>query len=218
MAMSDVYKFDLIWQIGLGKASSAWYYKQNEADASGPNAIAQALATELELILWSECYELITSDELVLIGSRCQLFAPLKGQPNVNVIVPSFGDIIGNRLANANAVIVSKYPSTWSRSFINRNFMPGFPESHFTGDRYKSAEHATAQALILLKELETADISSPEALTFEQVGFSATIWKNYDPVTQVIEDVYSVLDAIVVQPVLGTQRARIPDRGAGVAV
>ncbi len=218
MAMSDVYKFDLIWQLGLNKASSAWYYKQNEADGSGSNAIAQSLADELEDKLWTDCYKIITAADFSLIGSRCQLFAPLKGQPNINVLAASFGLVAGDRLAGANAVIVTKYPSDWSRSFINRNYMPGFPEADFTGDRMKSGVHVTSQSLISQQELLTIDITSPEVLSFDQVGFSATKWKNYNPTTDVIEDIYSVLDAIVVQPVLGTQRPRIPPRGSGVAV
>jgi len=217
MAQFDVYKYDLIWQVGLVKASTAFYYAQNEDDTSDGRSIAITLATILETTLWTDYLKGLLSNETVLTETRCQLYAPTKDTPDLQSGINSFGDVVGNRLASANAQIITKYPGFWSRSFICRNFIPGAAESDYTGDRITNAAQVAWEALADVQELLTVAIVSPEALTFDQVCFSATRWKNFDPLTQSITEVYSQVNSINVRAVLGTQRARIPPRNSGPA-
>lgn len=218
MAQFDVYKFDLTFSIGQDRASTSWYYRQLEADASDGRTIAPNLRSALVLELWTDSLKIYTSIETGMLTSRCQLYAPTKDIPDVETAAVSFGLKTGDRLSNAEAVVVTKYPTSWTPNFICRNYYPGWDETEFTGSRMQAAVQTAAQATLTTQELKVINIVAPEALSFEQVCFSQTLWKNFDPLTQEIRDVYSVTNSIRVQAVLGTQRRRRPRHNAGPAV
>lgn len=217
MSQFDVYKYDLQFQVGLTTGSTSFYYRQADEDSSDGGAIAENLGPALEQVLWTEYLKTLLAADTVLISTRCQLYAPTKAIPFLETGLSSFGLIAGDRLGSTQAQIVTKYPGTWSRNFICRNFIPGAPEANYDGDRIVSAFQTTWQALAATKELETISIVTPESLDFDQVCFSATLWKNFDPMTQTIADVYSLLNSVKVQAVLGTQRPRRPNRDSGPA-
>ncbi len=217
MAQFDVYKFEMLFQLGPVKVSTAWFYRQADPDVSTGREIATFLGPQLVQILWTDMLKVFSSVNMSMIETRCQLYAPTKDRPDIIIDAPSFGSKVGNRLSNSDAVVVTKYPTSWTPNFICRNYYPGWDEDEFTGSRMQAALLTAAQSTINAQELTTAIITSPETLEFDQVCFSQTLWKAFDPLTQVITDVYSVMSAAQVQPVLGTQRRRRPPRGAGPA-
>lgn len=217
MAQFDVYKYDLTVQLGLTTATTAFYYRQEQDDTSNALAIATNLSPQLFTALWTDYLKKVLAADTVLIATRCQKYAPEKDAPFIETGLSSFGEVLGDRLGALNAQIVTKYPGTWSRNFICRNFIGGAPEVDYTGDRIVSAAQTVWQDLADVQELLQVGITTPETLDFDQVCFSATLWKAFDPLTQPITDVYSVLNSVKVQAVLGTQRKRRPNRNVGPA-
>jgi len=217
MSQFDVYKYDLQFQVGITTGSTAFYYRQADEDSSDGLTIATELGPKLEQALWTDYLKTLLAADTVLISTRCQLYAPEKNAPFLETGLSSFGLIAGDRMGATQAQIVTKYPGTWSRNYICRNFIPGAPEANYTGDRITSAFQSTWQALADVQELLTISITSPESLDFDQVCFSASRWKTYDPETQTPPDIYSILNSVKIQAVLGTQRKRRPNRNVGPA-
>lgn len=217
MAQFDVYKFDMFFQLGPVKVSTAFYYRQAQLDASTGREISDSLLPILEGILWTNYLKTLSSINMSMIEMRCQKYAPVKDRPSLVIPAVTFGEKLGNRLSNSDAVVCTKYPTSWTPNFICRNYYPGWDEDEFTGSRMTTALFNEAQTLADTQELLRASIVSPEALDFDQVCFSQTLWKAFNPATGDIRDVYSVLSQVEMQPVLGTQRRRRPPRGAGPA-
>lgn len=212
MAQFDVYKFDMTFSVAGFRAGTAFYYAQQDVDSSDGASIADALRPVLQTTLWDGYLQTLMSDQCSLIGSKCQKWAPTKDTPAIVAGLTSPGLIASPVLANQAAQVITKYPGTWSRNFIGRNYQPGAPEVNYIGNVILAAQQTIWQVAANSAELATVPISMPEALNFDQVVFSPTLFKVFDPLTGDIRDVYSIINSVVVQNVLGTQRSRRPPR------
>lgn len=217
MAQNDIYKYDMIFNFGGSRSSTSFYYRQQEEDESNGLAIATSLRSVLRSTLWDSYLSKLLSVECQLDADRCQLYAPTKDAPVIDETTGGFGESPGDVLANQSAIVVTKYPGYWSRNYIGRNYYPGGDEARIHANRMKTEYNNAWQADATSWELVSVNVTEPELLTFDQVVFSATKWKEYDPATGDPTDLYSLINTIVVQPVMGTQRSRRPWRGAGTA-
>lgn len=218
MAANDLYRFEMTFQVSIKRASTVFWYRQKEPDSSNGRDIAISLRAALETVLWDNYLKTLLSIEVSLVETVCQQFAPIKDAPSLAVGFVSFGDELGGPMPNATAAIVTKYGATWGANWRGRNFIPGLPELRFLAGRFSAAFLTDFQNLASIQEFATVEILNPESLSFDQVIFSPTMFKLFDPLVDPTEDIYSILNTVAVQPVLGTQRRRIPPRDSGASV
>ncbi len=215
MAQYDVYKFDMQFVVNAYRASTSFYYAQNEVDASSGRVIAENLRPALEALLWGTYLQQVAAPETYLVNTKCQLYAPTKDTPAINLGPDTTGLGSPGALPNVSAQVVTKYPGFWDRDFICRNYYPGMPETQYYGGKALQTFLDIFQPLADAAELFTVPIATPEALTFDQVCFSSKRWKAFDPQTQSITECYSKVNSVNPTVVLGTQRRRRAPRHSG---
>lgn len=128
MAIDDVYQVTATTLLAGKECSNTFFYVETTASVAGPDGVADALAQEFELVIWSVWWRELVSPDVELTSVFAARVSPI-GAPAVSRIYSGeFGARGGDAVPNGSAVLVSARDVFNTPNFRRRFYFSGLPE------------------------------------------------------------------------------------------